>query len=375
MKIFVDCMPLSAGGGVQVAIAFLENLRRGGAPFLAALPESLLTALPAALGEARDAGQIRTFPKRSAIDIVLAGGRLRSLERAFKPDVTFTVFGPAYFRARSPHLVGFALPNLIYPREGTFAGGRATRLTDALRRRLFQRADHLVVETEAAKRRLADLLGRRTEDVTVIGNSVNPFLRLCAARPIPSQSALILVPSAYYPHKNLEFVPEVARSMKEGGRGDAVFQLTLDPASPAWRALVARASELGVGEMVTTLGIIRLDALAEAYQQARLVFLPTLREVSTAVFPEAFQFRRPLVTSDLDFARELCGAAAEYIPPHDARRTAAALVTLLTDQRRAEELMKAGDRQLVSGYPTPEHKFELQMALLERVAAGGRRGS
>jgi glycosyltransferase involved in cell wall biosynthesis len=374
MKLLIDGMPLHAGGGVQVAIALLEQLNAAELPYLAVLPEKLRVALPNSLDGTCEERRIRLLPKNSRVDLLRAGARLRRIEQEFRPDVTFTVFGPAYFRASSPHLVGFALPNLIYPREGNFDGWR-TKIADALRRRLFKRADHLVVETESAKRRLAELLGLSPDRISVVGNSVNPVLHDFTPTPISHDANAVLVPSTYYPHKNLEIVPRVAQALKALGGPCITFQLTLAPESAEWRAIAGQSESLGIGEMVTTLGVLRLDALAAAYRRARLVFLPTLREVSTAVYPEAFHFRRPLVTSDLDFARELCGDAAEFVPSREAQATAEILRSLLGDQRRTEALIEAGDRQLVTGYPTPEQKFASQMALLNRLAATVSRGS
>lgn len=371
MKLLIDGMPLHAGGGVQVAIALLENLRDTGASFLAVLPEKLRAALPPALAGACDDGRVRFLPKASRADLLRAGPRLRGIERGYGPNVTFTVFGPAYFKAHSPHLVGFALPNLIYPREGAFAGGWRTSASDAVRRRLLKRADHLVVETVTAGRRLAALLDISDDRITVVGNSVNPILQKYPPTPVDACSTRILVPSSYYPHKNLEFVPSVAQAMKAQGCAHVTFQLTLAPDSAEWRAIAARAEALGVGDRVETLGVQRLDALAHAYRAARLVFLPTLREVSTAVYPEAFHFQRAVVTSDLDFARELCGEAAEFIPPANSEATARALIDLFRNDDRTRSLIKAGDRQLIRGYPTPEQKFASQMALLDQLATSG----
>src|SRR5262249_21933237 len=157
-------------------------------------------------------------------------------------------------------------------------------------------------------------------------NSVNPILDAHQPTPLPTaQPPRILVPAAYYLHKNLEIVPAVAAALKRMGR-DAIFQLTLPEQSGEWAAIARQATELGVADRVVTLGSLPLAALAEAYRSTRAVYLPTLREVSTAVYPEAFHFRRPIVTSDLDFARELCGQAALFIPPLDPERTAKGLV-------------------------------------------------
>ena len=142
----------------------------------------------------------------------------------------------------------------------------------------------------------------------------------------------------------------------------------LDPGSQAWTDIQVQASALGVADALVNLGPLSMNALAEAYRRASLVFLPTLREASTAVYPEAFHFRRPLVTSDIDFARELCGNAALFAPPLDPAALAGRIAEIADDRAVAQRLIEAGSRRLATGYPSTERKFAEQMALLERVA-------
>src|SRR5262249_21632696 len=160
-------------------------------------------------------------------------------------------------------------------------------------------------------------------------------------------------------HKNLEIVPEVAAAMRRLAPNLYFeFRFTLPPDSSQWQQISASAHDLGVGDRLTTLGVVRIDALPVAYRDAAAVYLPTLREVSTAVYPESFYFRRPLITSDMDFARELCGDAALFVPSRDAEVAASRLVELSASPELRARLVAAGERQLASAYPTPAEKFE-----------------
>lgn len=372
VKLLVDGMPLSTGGGVQVAIAFLENLRvQDDLDFLAVLPHGLYGSLPRSLRmECGPGRRIVLLQKNSKLDLIVAAAKLRRIEREFRADVVYTIFGPAYFKARAPHVVGFALPNLVYERDGILRAGIGTRVSDFIRTNLLRRASYWVVETSTVRDRLVRLLGATPERIAVIGNSVNPVLREFEPKPLPTRAPWrILVPSAYYRHKNLEVVPSVAKALCETNPSkNFEFQLTLDAESPEWKRIAEQAKVLGVEALVQTLGVLQLDELADAYSEARIVFLPTLREVSTAVYPEAFYFRRPLVTSDLDFARDLCGMAAIFIAPDDPTAMARAIHHILCDPIASRNLVREGERQLSSRYPTAEQKFTMQIELLEQLA-------
>jgi len=75
------------------------------------------------------------------------------------------------------------------------------------------------------------------------------------------------------------------------------------------------------------------------------------------------------VTSDLDFARELCGDAALYAPPRDAEAMARTILDLARSPALAERLVAAGQARLSRAYPAPGVKFAQQLALLEKMAA------
>ena len=371
MKVLVDCAPLSMGGGVQVAIALLMNLQtRPDISWRAVLSEQMRRAVgPELAADPR----VSFVWKRSWADFILLHSRLRAIERAFEPDVVFTVFGPAYFISKAPHLMGFALPNLIYDADcPQTARSRSERLADQMRAFLFRRSSHLVVETETVRRRLASRAGIDARRISVIGNSVNPVLLTFEVTAAPIAGPfVILIPSAYYRHKNLQIVPRIAAELARINPGlDFVFRLTLSPQKPQWLAIAAEAERLGAGGRVITLGPLPLADLAVAYGHASAVMLPTLREASTAVYPEAFYMQRPLVTSDIDFARELCGEAALFADPYDPAAYAVALDRVARDAALRERLVEAGKQQLSKGYPSSTDKFSMQMDLLAAVARG-----
>ena len=298
------------------------------------------------------------------MDRIALRNALRKIESAFLPDVVFTVFGPAYFRARPPHVVGFALPHLIYKPIGK-PTLRQT-LVNWLQVTSLRAADLLVVETETVRKRLAARLAIDPSRIAVIGNSVNPLLLIQNVAAEPSSGRFrILIPSSYYTHKNLEVTPTVAAAMRcIKPELDFEFQFTLDTSSKHWQKIMRSAARLGVEKHLTTLGILSLPRLAGAYRDASAVFLPTLLEASTAVYPESFYMKRPFVTSNLDFAIELCGDAALFAPPHDALALATGLVDLAQNRELREQLISAGERRLKENYPGPEEKFAMQMEVL-----------
>jgi glycosyltransferase involved in cell wall biosynthesis len=370
MKVLVDCTPLAWGGGVQGAIALLVNLRQqSDIDWQAVVPIPLQSFLPPEV--AFDA-RVFFVQKRHNFDRVWLRYKLPHIEAAFAPDIVFTVSGPAYFRARAYHVVGFALPTLIYKPDGPLTSPTLLgKLTDWLRCIALRQADHFAVQTQVVADRLARRLQIDPDRISVIGNCVNPLLAQHSPGEDPPIGCFgILIPTAYYLHKNLEITPPVAAAMRRlDPELDFEFRFTLEPSSPHWRAIAAEAKRLGIADRLVAVGTLRLNELALAYRAASAVFLPTLREASTAVYPESFFFERPLVTSDMDFARELCGDAAIFVPPQDVDQIAARLIELARSAELRSRLITAGRRQLPRAYPSSSEKFKLQVELLHRVIA------
>jgi len=377
MKLLVDCTPLSGGGGVQVAIAFLDALvKQTSVQWMATAPDSIAAMLPEHL--TADPSRWLFLRKRSWLDIPRISFILRRSERLFSPDAVFTVFGPAYFKAESPHLVGFALPRMI---DDSFTSSKRAAKSFAsigneTRKLLLRQADHIVVETETVRSRLSHRISYPARRISVVGNAINPLLEGLAVKTVSkSVSFRILIPSAYYKHKNLEIVPAVAAALERLlPHLPFEFCLTLDEASLPWRAIAREADARRVGARVITLGRLNLAQLAAAYNMSAAVFLPTQLEASTAVYPESFYFRRPVVTSDLDFARELCGEAALFAAPHDAEALAVQLASLARYPELADRLVNLGCQRLEACYPTPESKFAQQIGLLTEMVRLNRTG-
>ena len=82
------------------------------------------------------------------------------------------------------------------------------------------------------------------------------------------------------------------------------------------------------------------------YQQCDIVFQPTLLECFTAAYPEAMRMERPIITTDLEFARGLCGKAAEYYSAIDAQACADAIYKVASDKLLRERLVAEGKEQL-----------------------------
>jgi glycosyltransferase involved in cell wall biosynthesis len=107
-------------------------------------------------------------------------------------------------------------------------------------------------------------------------------------------------------------------------------------------ALVARAAQAGVAGRVTLTGWIAAEDLEGLYALAEVCAYPSLHEGFGLPVLEAMARDRPLASSNATSLPEVAGDAAELFDPLDTEAMAAAIRRLLTDARRARELVERG---------------------------------
>ena len=120
MKLLLDNSNLFAGGGLQVAFSFLQDLKK------LALHNEYHVVQSIKCAENLDASgfptnfTFYTLSKNEEHSKQQRISKVRSLENAIKPDCIFTLFGPSYHKSNFPKIVGFAIPFIIYPNSPFF---------------------------------------------------------------------------------------------------------------------------------------------------------------------------------------------------------------------------------------------------------------
>jgi glycosyltransferase involved in cell wall biosynthesis len=86
--------------------------------------------------------------------------------------------------------------------------------------------------------------------------------------------------------------------------------------------------------------------------------MPSLLETFSANYPEAMATGRPLVATDLDFARAICGDAAVFFESRSAESAAGAILELLGSEALWYEKIESG-RRVLADLPTPAERFAM----------------
>jgi glycosyltransferase involved in cell wall biosynthesis len=294
---------------------------------------------------------------------------LEPLGKRIKPDCVFTIFGPSYWKPRACHVMGFARVYDIY-RDFEFIKKKPILFKIKLFIRgvlwiyLFKYcANILIVETEDARQRLMKRL--HTSKISVVSNTCSSvyynYINFPDKLPKRKDNEIRLITiSAYYPHKNLESIPKV---LEELGKQDIItinFVLTIKSDDyvklipERWRSRVYNIGPVSVAECPSL------------YQECDILYLPTLLEIFSVSYLEAMVMGKPILTSYLSFARDVCGDAALYFDPFNISDIVEAIKKAAFDKNVYQEYADRG-RERCKLFPTAAQRAEQYLDICEKL--------
>ncbi len=138
---------------------------------------------------------------------------------------------------------------------------------------------------------------------------------------------------------------------------------------PGARRLLNQISALGLEESIINVGAIPLSELESHYHKVDAILLPTLLESFSGTYIEAMHFGTPIITSDRDFSREVCGNAALYFDPTSEDDLCRVLLQFQNDHSIRNALPENGRLQLSKHSLSWNESFRFAICALEELAA------
>lgn len=370
--VLIDAGNLHSGGGLQAAASFLDELatvaRRPASyttyPWLRHLDvEASTRVLGSVSAASRDLLTPLVVDRRPKDTFSRRNGGYA---------VSFTIFGPEYGPRRARFRIqGFADSTVLGPPpEGVPRGGPAQRARMELRSRvsrtLFRRADELVVETAATRQALTRVLGLEPSSIHVVPNSVNGVFHQPdrwsippAALGLESSSPILTYITRHYPHKNVDFLGELALAMDRATGTSPVLLLTLS--SSEWDRLAPLTRHYAFN-----VGPVSIEQVPPLYELSSAAVFPSLLESFSAMPIEAMTMGVPVFAADRDYVRTTCGDGPIYIDPLDPASAAATVSRFLADPRLLTRHISGG-RAIASALPSAEERALDYMNIIDQA--------
>ena len=250
---------------------------------------------------------------------------LRRIAAHFKPDIILCMGHVGYPWLGGRQFIRFADPNFVYSKR--FHG----KLT------LWQRMRYVILfhqlrwslrtarivycQTETMSDRLRQYFEVNAQ-IKVLPNCL-PIDSTCCGDGDAVPAAIqeregkfrLFCLARYYPHKNLERIVDVFSKYRQELM-DVVVYLTIDADQHRGaKRLLRRIKTEGLDQMVVNVGPISQRDIGSYFRNCHGLLFPTLLESFSASYLEAMYFGLPIITSDVDFARDVCGDAAIYCKP------------------------------------------------------------
>lgn len=230
-------------------------------------------------------------------------------------------------------------------------------------RRTLKRCDRAYVQTETMRTRLLQTYPfLKPENVGLC--PAPPLFKQATIRPSADVVALLnelrdkdkgkfraLYVSMINPHKNLERVIETFRRYRSE-LADVVLYVTANKTSKYTGGLWRRIEKFNLTDSIRFLGTFPQSDVPALFRACDVVFFPTLLETVGHGHNDALFFERPLIASDLDFARETCGDAAFYVDPFSEASMKNALLKLKNDTELRKSLVERGKKRLELRVPS-----------------------
>ncbi|RYD70024.1 MAG: glycosyltransferase family 1 protein, partial [Sphingobacteriales bacterium] len=275
---------------------------------------------------------------------------LKDVERQATPDCVLTTSGPAYWRPKAPHVMGFNLAHYLYPDSAFYdIISKKSKIKWRLKGRVIKHyfkndADAYVVQTNDVNERLRSWLG--TDKVYTVTNTygsqydIEPTGEKKFLPQNTNNEFRLLMLSSYYPHKNFEIIDKIMSLLEPSEKEKVKFVLTLPDDS--FNNLFSEENR----KYIYNVGPVKPKDCPQLYSECEAVFLPTLLECFSATYAEAMRMKLPIVTTDLGFAHTVCGEAALYFTPLDAADAKNKILLLWRDANLRKELVEAGQKEM-----------------------------
>ena len=360
----INATNLKNGGGLQVAQSICGQLSRFGQHRFVVVLSSHIDTTIINFG---NNVKIYRYDLKNNFKVVIRGrdSFLDNLIKKYKVDAVLTIFGPSRWNPRCAHLCGFARAQLLIKDSPHYLRlGIKDKITYLIWAWAFKRSsNNFYTENKYISKMLPSLLG----DVKVytVSNYYNQIYdqpdkweRIHTLSTFDGITCLSV--SAHYPHKNFEIIIDIIRILRKKHPDFKVrFVLTFDEKE------IPLPND--VRDSFVFIGKVDLTGCPYLYEQADIMFMPTLMECFTATYPEAMRMGVPIVTTDLEFARGLCGDAACYYSSVDPKAAAEAIYKVSIDKKYAKQLVENGKKQLLT-YDNYEQRADKLIKILEEIA-------
>jgi glycosyltransferase involved in cell wall biosynthesis len=293
------------------------------------------------------------FLSRSYMSPIVYEFYLPQYLKSLSPDIVVN-FGDLIINSNFKQLMMFDWSYAIYDEpdiwDKMFLKDRSVRLFKKfLFRKRVKKVDKFMTQTSVAKNRLESTYNLKNVEVVPNAVSLDNLERSQHKFEFDTNKPngfKFLYLSRYYPHKNIEVLLDVAQMIKEK-KHEVSIVITIDSSQSVRARSLLREIELRkLSDILINIGNVDMSDVPSLYRACDALIMPTLLESFSGTYVEAMFHERPIFTSNLDFARIVCGDAACYFDPRDPNDIFEKIVSTHKNKNKLKILTDNGLKKL-----------------------------
>ena len=351
-KILINGINNSSAGGKTVLLNFVKEFSRHENSFRVIILVSKLIE-----------NEVKKFISNTKIELIVVKkpNKLESLNwylfeipkiiKLKKIDLVLN-FGDVPILTKSANQIFyFDWPHAIYPESVVWERfSRITWISKKIKlfifKSLFKYIDHLIAQTNTAVNRLK--LFYPKSQYTVLNNPVSRFSNKEEPVNISFEKSnyYLFFLTRYYEHKNLESIIPLAKTIKKNGDNTKILITIENNHGYGAKKLLNEITLNKLNDIIINLGEVSLGQVIFLYKRIDALFMPTLLESFSGTYIESMYFEKPILTSNIDFAREICGDGAIYFNPFKTKEQLDAIKTIKENKKKKIQLVKNQKKQL-----------------------------
>lgn len=225
----------------------------------------------------------------------------------------------------------------------------------------------IIAQTANIKKRLENLYS--LDNVVIIPNAVSiENIRMNSLRDfnLPKDRVKLVYVASWADHKNIGIIIPLALEISRQKLPYCVV-VTIDPSKKKEaKTFLKKIRQFDLGSIIINVGRVPMQDIGALYSQCDALLMPTLLESYGLPYIEALYHSKTILTSDMDFAHDVCGEAAFYFNPEDHEDILRKIIEAAGNKSLREEKIKIG-RDRISDLLTWEQVFERYQTLLKET--------
>lgn len=371
MNLLIDIGAIKTGGGAQLALNFLDLLSTS-----TRFNSHAVTLLVPEYGPLSSYSfdnskfSVYRYPNNYLKRFIFETTVLPKIYRDHRITHIYTFFGAGLPKPKTiQSIVTTAYPIICYPDSQFWHyAPQKTRLknyfNNRLRRYRLSHADKIIVETAVMRERISSQLAYDKNHIFVLPPTPSRYLQeINSTFTVPTDINFLIV-SGVETHKNLWRLPEIAIHLTEKGLDCVLFTLSVSEQAFEAQPRLNKSIWAKVKQHFRFLGHVPPTQIQTVYEKASFLLNMSDLESFSNNYMEAWKAGVPLVCSDRDFARHICGDSATYVDPHSPLQAANIIYEVVGDPTRVAKQIAAGKSRLQK-LGSPQDRFKRVIDIIQ----------